>query len=238
MFFLRFYIPEKVVDMNRFQFSITAVLFLFAVFSIALCFWPTPPRRTGNHRYTVGDEEMICRYFWYDDSCGQITRSFGSAWHPYVINQSSGSCISIYHQIHVFGTLDGSCANEIMIQLPPNVRAGDKFAICDISNDRLTNQNKKGDPVSSLNQLEACVFGYDNPRIQTLNRKNYTSLGEIKILSMNSKFVRVKLSLKKEVMMASYRNGISNIVELERCKSRTVTGPEREKALGGKNEID
>ncbi len=60
------------------------------------------------------------------------------------------------------------------------------------------------------------MLRFDKPSAYSLTDEKHGLLGSVKILSMNSKFVRVELDLINEAMMTSYKNGISNVIELER----------------------
>ena len=204
---------------RRFQFSIVTLLSVTLLTALGVKFLFPLLDRPSVDVVDAMPLQVSATYIWYNDARAMIAYdgSYPRIWEHVSVKPGAGNVIHIDHLVHPVdqGILGGSCHHELHIQLPLNVKTGDRFEINIATNDRQDTPTNDG-AISAMQNAEATVARFYEPEFEPMTDRKFESIGWIKVLSINPSTVTIQCELIDDATMRNWGHGVPKNLILKR----------------------
>lgn len=133
------------------------------------------------------------KHRWNVDASATVRKIDTGAWQFARLETGDSIVVRLYHLDFLIGTLDGAAYDEIVFQLPADVRPGQKITLKPMPKGRKARKEGEDDLLAAMKDGEITAFKYANPLMGWMQR---CQIATVEIISIREKEVVIHLRLK------------------------------------------
>jgi hypothetical protein len=121
---------------------------------------------------------------------------YNDAWEFHELKAGKAVVVRLYRNDFLIGTFDGASYREIVFQIPPDVKSGQKISLRTIPAGRPAKKVGKYDHLAPMKDGEVTAFRFGNPSMGWMKK---SEIAKVKIVSIDDTEAVIHLRLKADL---------------------------------------